>query len=170
MNNIIIGFSKPKAWLEPFSWLIRLFTWCPFSHVYIKYYNPYALRWSVFQASCLKVNFMGQEMFNGMEDIYAEFSIPVSDAAKLRTVQFAIDNVGDPYAVAQILGFPIVWFMDLFGKKIQNPFYSSSNYFCSEMVCDILNEINGTSLDCSTMTPKDVYKYLICKGFKHINQ
>ncbi len=168
MNNIVVGFSRPQAWFEPFSWLIRLFTWCPFSHVYIRYENSYANRNIIFQASGLAVNFMGETLFDSKEDIYAEFSIPISGAAKLTTVQFAIDNVSYSYGVGQILGFPIVWFVALFGKKIKNPFYSGSNYFCSELVCDILNEINGTNLDSSVMTPKDVYQYILSKGYKPV--
>lgn len=168
VKNIVVGFSKPKSVWVPFAWLIRLVTWCPFSHTYIRYENTYANRNVVFQASGLKVNYMGQTMFDGEEDVYAEFNIPISDAAKLSTVQFAIDSVGSPYAVGQILGFPIVWFVALFGKKIKNPFYSGSNYFCSEMVADILNEINGSELDSSVMTPKDVYQYLLKKGYKPV--
>lgn len=168
MDSIIVGFSRPKAFFEPFSWLIRLFTWCPFSHAYIRYENTYANRNMVFQASGLKVNFMGQLMFDGEEDVYAEFNIPVSDATKLGVIQFAIDNVGTPYAIGQILGFPIVWFMAMFGKKIKNPFYSGSNYFCSELVCDVLNSIDGANLDASTMTPKDLYNWIVAQGFKSV--
>jgi hypothetical protein len=169
VDSIIIGFSRPKSWFVPFAWLIMLVTWCKFSHAYVRYENAYANRNMVFQASGLKVNFMGQTMFDGEENVYAEFNIPISDAAKLSTVQFAIDNVGSSYAVGQILGFPIVWFMAMFGKKIRNPFYSGSNYFCSELVCDILNEINGTALDSSVMTPKDIYGYLLSKGYQPVS-
>ncbi len=166
MDTIIVGFSKPAAFFEPFSWLIRLATWSPFSHAYIRYENSYADRNEIFQASGLVLNFIGETLFDTKEDIYAEFSIPISEATKLKTIQFAIDNVGKPYAMGQIVGFPIVWFMGLFGKKINNPFYSGGNYFCSELVCDVLNEINGTTLDSSVMTPKDAYTYLISKGYK----
>ena len=168
MDSIIIGFSRPKAWFEPFSWLIRLLTWCPFSHAYIKYYNSYANKWEVFQASGLKLNFVGYPMFESIEDIYKEFEIPISSVTKLKTIQYAIDEVGSPYGVGQIFGFLAVLFMRIFGKQIKNPFYSSSSFVCSELVADILNEIEGTSLDSSAMTPKDVYNYVITKGFKPI--
>ena len=170
MDSIVIGFSKPKKWFEPFSWLIRLGTWSPFSHAYVKYYNSYVCRWEVFQASGLKVNFIGQAMFDSEEDIYAEFEIPISAATKLSVIQFAIDNVGSSYAVGQIFGFPLVWFMSFFGKKIRNPFYNGSNYFCSELVTDVLKEIKsvGDQMDPGTATPKDVYLYLLSKGYKVI--
>jgi hypothetical protein len=166
MDTIVVGFSRPKAFLEPFSWIIRLLTWCPFSHAYIRYYNPYAQRQSVFQASGIAVNFMSQSIFDGKEDIYAEFEIPVSEAAKLKTVQFAIDNVGVPYGILQVLGFACILSMRLFGKSVNNPFYSKNSFFCSEMVSEVLNEINGANLDVSTMTPKDLYNWLIAKGYK----
>ena len=168
MDSIVVGFSKPNGWFEPFSWLIRLMTWCSFSHAYIKYYNSYADRWITFQASGLAVNFMGQIMFDGKEDIYAEFEIPISEATKLKTVQFAIDNVGAPYAIGQILGFPIVWFMSWFGKKISNPLYSGSNYFCSELVSDVINEIEAGKLNASVMTPKDLYNWIVSKGYQKL--
>lgn len=169
MNSIIIGFSKPKGWFEPFSWLIRLFTWCPFSHAYVKYENSYANRNEIYQASGLYVNFIGQTLFESKENVYAEFIIPISDATKLTTVQFAIDKVGSPYGIGQIFGFIWVLLMRLFGKSVKNPFYSTSSFVCSELVGDILNEIGGTDLDVSNMTPKDIYDYLISKGYKPIS-
>ncbi len=170
MTSIVVGFSKPKAFFEPFSWLIRLVTWCPFSHAYIRYENPYANRVEIFQASGMKVNFIGQTMFDSLENIYAEFNIPISDAAKLATVQLAIDKVGSPYGVGQVVGFGWVLLMRSFGKNVKNPFASNSSFVCSEMVAEILNEINGSNLDASVMTPKDVYRYILSKGYQPVNQ
>lgn len=169
MASIIVGFSKPKAWLEPFSWLIRLATWCPFSHAYIKYNNPYANRNEIYQASGLSVNFIGETMFDSKENIYSEFIIPISDATKLTTIQFAIDRVGSPYGIGQIFGFVCVLFMRFFGKKINNPFYSTSSFVCSELVGEILNEISNSNLNAATMTPKDIYDYIVSKGYKSTN-
>lgn len=169
MDSIIIGFSRPSGWFEPFSWLIRLGTWSQFSHTYLKYYNSYADRWEVFQASGLKVNFMGQVMFDGMESIHAEFEIPISDPIKLKTIQYAIDKVGSPYAIGQIFGFIWILIVRLFGKQVKNPLFNDGSFFCSELITDILNEINETDLDCSNMTPKDVYNYLVSKGYKSIS-
>jgi hypothetical protein len=168
MNTIIIGFSRPKAWLRPFSWVIRLVTWAPYSHTYIRYDNAYTDRSIVFQASGLVVNFMGQTMFDTEEDIYAEFSVPVSAATKLLVIQNATDKVGSPYGVGQIVGFGWVLFMRIFGKKVNNPFASTSSFVCSELVADLLNEMNGSTLDSSTMTPKDIYNYVLSKGFSPV--
>jgi len=169
MANLIIGFSKPKKWFEPFSWLIRLVTSSPFSHAYIKFYSQSYDRTLIYQASGLKVNFIGQPMFDSSELTVAEFTIPITDDALESTVQYAIDRCGSSYGILQILGFGAVLFMRTFGKKIQNPLYSGDTYVCSELVSDILIEIgqaNGDVIDPSTMSPKDVYDYLISKGFK----
>lgn len=169
MNTIVIGFSRPLGWFEPFSWLIRLVTWCPFSHAYIRYENTYANRCEIFQASGLAVNFIGQAMFDGKEDIYAEFSIPISDATKLTTIQYAIDKVGSPYGIGQVVGFGWVLFMRIFGKSVNNPFYSASSFVCSEITADILNEISGSNLNSATMSPKDLYNHMISKGYTPIS-
>jgi hypothetical protein len=168
-NTIIVGFSKPNGWFEPFSWLIRLVTWSAFSHAYIRYYDAYAGRWVIYQASGLKVNFMGQTMFDSAEDIYAEFEVSILDATKQGVVQKAIDKVGSPYGIGQIVGFGWVLFMRLFGKTVANPLYSPSSFVCSELVSDILIEINAGNLDPSTMTPKDVYNFILSKGYIAIN-
>lgn len=169
MDSIVVGFSRPRSWLKPFSWLIRLVTWSPYSHTYIRYNNPYANRNEIFQASGMLVNFIGQAMFDTEENICAEFNIPVTSQTKQLVVQNAIDKCGSPYGVGQVVGFGCVLFCRIFGKKIKNPFASTSSFVCSELVADLLNEINGITLDSSTMTPKDIYTYVISKGYQPIN-
>lgn len=168
MDSIIIGFSRPKSWFEPFSWIIRLFTWSQFSHAYIQYYNAYADRWMVFQASGILVNFIGRTMFETKENIRAEFEIPVTTLTKLKTVEFAIDNVGLPYGLGQVFGFLLVLIVRIFKKHIKNPFANTSSFFCSELTAQILTEIlqPNDSLDPTTMSPQDLYEYLISKNYK----
>ncbi len=163
MNEIIVGFSRPKAWLEPFSWLIRLVTWSPISHAYIRFFDEEHNRWIVFQASGLKVNFIGQIMFDNAEDIYAEFSVPVSDSMKSSVVQGAIDKCGSSYGIGQIFGFAWVLMMRMLGKSVSNPFYSASSFVCSELVGDVLIEIGEGNLDPSAMTPKDMLNFMLSK-------
>ena|SRR5271165_1256828 len=168
MDSIVIGFSRPKAFFEPFSWLIRLITWSKFSHAYIRYHNPYANRWIIFQASGLKVNIVGQALFNSQQIICQEFEIPVTTPTKLSTVQFAIDNIGKPYGLKQVAGFAWVLFMRVFRKKVKNPFYSNSSFFCSELAGDVWNEIVQPTddIDPATFSPKDMCLFLANKGFK----
>ena len=170
MNSIVVGFSRPKAWLEPFSWLIRLVTKSPVSHAYIRYYDDYTGRWVIFQASGLSVNLVGQNMFNSKEYVYREYEIPISDATKLSVIQGATDKLGAPYGTAQIVGFGWVLLMRLFGRKVNNPFYSGSSYFCSELVDEILNEIGIGESDPSTLDPAGLMNFLATKNFKVIQQ
>ena len=108
-------------------------------------------------------------MFDSIENVCAEFSIPVSAATKQKIVQGAFDKIGSPYAVGQILGFGWVLLMRLFGKKVTNPLYSTSSFFCSEMADEDLNEMGLNGLDPSAVSPKDVYLFLLSKGFKPIS-
>ncbi len=169
MDSIVIGFSRPKSFFEPFSWLIRLVTWSNFSHAYIKYYNTYANRWEIFQSSGLSVNFVGQILFDSKEIVCYEFEIPLQSNQKQTLIQNAIDKVGLPYGVGQIFGFAWVLLMRLFGKNVKNPFYNANSFVCSELVVDMLNQINGTNLNSSSMTPKDVYNYILSKGYKPVS-
>ncbi len=108
-------------------------------------------------------------MFDSLEDIYAEFEISVTDDTKQKMVQWAVDECGSPYSLGQIVGFGWILFMRLFGKSVKNPFYNPSSFVCSELVADILNQINGANLDASAMTPKDVYTFILSKGWKPIS-
>ena len=166
MGQIIVGFSKPKGGFQPFSWLIRLVTWSPISHAYIKYYNSYADRWVIFQASGSKVNVVGETLFNNIENIYSEFSIPVSASTKQKVIQGSIDKLGAPYGIKQIIGFGWVLLMRLLRRKVKNPFYSTSSFFCSELTSDELEEMGLNGLDASAVSPWDVYKFIVSKGFK----
>lgn len=172
MSQIIVGFSRPNGGFQPFSWLIRLVTRSKFSHAYVKFYSQQWDRWIVYQASGLKVNFVGEPKFDAVEDIVAEFGVPVSDEAKLATVRFAVDHCGDPYSLGQAFGMLFVLGARILGKKIKNPFRSSSSFVCSELVATILDEFTDEKddVDPSTMSPQDVYDFLIAKGLRPISR
>jgi len=115
----------------------------------------------VFQASSLQVNFYSLAIFESKEDIIQEFTIPITLATKKAIIEFAMNNVGLPYNVAGILGFPIVWIASWFGKKIANPFNGSGD-FCSQIVGQVLTEFLGDklTLPLNTLDPKDIFNYL----------
>ena len=165
MNKIVVGFSRPKGWFEPFSWLIRLVTWAPMSHAYIKYYDAYVGRWIIYQASGLKVNFIGEAAFDNAEDVIAEFNLSISDATQQKLVQGAVDTLGSPYGIWQVVGYLWVFLMRKLGKTVANPLYSASSFFCSELTSDDLEEIGLKGLDPSDMSPKDLYNFMLSKGF-----
>jgi hypothetical protein len=171
MDEIIVGFSRPKSWFNPFSWLIRIaegtpWKWAPMSHAYVKYFDSVTGLWLIFQASGQKVNFISQDMFDVVENIVGEFSIPVTASTKLSTMQKAQKICGSPYGVKEILGFAIVMLVSLLGKKIKNPFASNTSYFCSQLACDIINEIViDESLDSASCSPLDLYNFLKSNNF-----
>lgn len=161
-DNIIVGFSRPKAKFVPFADAIMWADKSDFSHVYIRFHSNSADRDLVYQASGMKVNFIGWILFQQAEVAVHEFSIPVTAETKTKVIQFAIDNCGIEYALGQALGIGLVKAAALFGKKIANP-VSSSGYFCSKMVAIILREYFNapfTDEEIAVMTPTDCYDYL----------
>src|SRR5258708_2144045 len=102
MKTIKVGFSRPKAWFVPFSWLIRLCLKTPYSHVYIKTHSDSLNRDIIYQASGLQVNFVGNILFESKENIVKEFSLDISDEIYTNMMQDSIDIAGGPYSMWQI--------------------------------------------------------------------
>ena len=163
METIWVGFSRPQGWFEPFSWIIRLFDWSPFSHTYLRINIPEYNRQVIFQSSGLLVNFESPSIFSSAEYVYKEFPISISDATKQNIMQFCLDRVGLPYDLKGVFGLAIVKFMALFGKKINNPFGSGdTTYFCSKVLDEILKDYTDipVPLDIDKATPTDVFNSL----------
>jgi hypothetical protein len=161
VETLTIGFSRPKGWFEPFSWLIRLVMWTPYSHVYVRFHSdPYDSD-LVFQASSLQVNFYGLSIFQSKEDVIREFTIPVSSETKLAMIKDAMAVVGTPYNLAGVFGMLLVLSAALFGKKIPNPI-SGAGDFCSQLIGKVMTEFLGDNLQIplNAITPKDEYEYL----------
>lgn len=164
MDSVVVGFSRPRKGFQPFSWLIRLVDGTPYSHVYICFHSDAYDRDLVYQASSLQVNFEGWLHFNSTDLTVKQFALPISDETKKRIIQFAIDKAGTPYGIKEIVGIGLVKLASVFGEKIKNPFRSGdSTYICSELVSEILEEYLGADItkDLDSMTPKDVYNYLV---------
>ena len=158
MAQLVVGFSKPKSWLEPFSWLIRLVTWSPVSHAYIKLSLGELDKKIIFQASGLVVNMIGEDLFDLKENIYKEFTLDIADAKHKEILQYAIDQLGQPYNFKGVLGMAVVRIGKLLGRKWNNPFgYNSSGAFCSELVAYILETYDNVSFaDVADESPADV--------------
>jgi hypothetical protein len=165
-STITFGFSRPsKLWPPPlFAWLIMLFDWSKFSHAYIRFHSDSYDRDLVYQASGLRVNFMGWKLFKSQEVIVKEFDIEVTPETKQAVIQFAIDRVGTPYALwAAIIGIPAVKIAAMFGYKIKNP-VSQMGDFCSELAALVMKDYLNAQLtddDVKRMTPTDVCNYLL---------
>ena len=165
MRYITVGFSRPKNKILPiFSWLIRLFEWSPFSHVYIKTQTRLTDQRLIYQASGVQVNFMGEKYFRERAEIYEEFMFEISDEAYRMYLRWAIENAGAPYGFKAVLGIAL---MRLFSLK-RNPFADGQcSQFCSELALRALHDFLGvdvTPQHFETAGPMEVYN--ICKAIR----
>ena len=55
---VFIEFTRPKSWLNPLSWLIRLVECTPYSHVRLSWINSVGVP-VVYEASGTSVKFLG---------------------------------------------------------------------------------------------------------------
>jgi len=161
--KIIIGFSKPKSKTAIFGNGIRAVLGTDFSHVYVKFKSDKFNRVLIYQASGFAVNFMEESRMLKDHAVVAEFELTVSEATYVKTMQFAIDNAGVPYGIAQIFGILYVKALALASIRAKNPFANGdSNFVCSELVGEILKEIVGLEVDydMDLITPKEIFELL----------
>ena len=158
MAQLIVGFSKPKAFFEPFSWLIRLAYWSPVSHAYVKLNLNELNKQIIFQASGLSINLIGQDEFAYKENVYKEFTFPITDQNRIALIGFAIDQLGKSYSVLGVCGIALVRVCKLLGININNPVsYSQSSAFCSELTAYILENYEGLQLgDVANLSPSQL--------------
>jgi hypothetical protein len=165
MGTITVGFSRPRAWFSPSSWLIRLFGgWTPYSHTYIKFYEGAYDRELIFQASGMCVNFMGRRRFDRQQVTVREFVLPVDAHVEKKMIQFAIDKVGVPYGFMDILGIAWVKLASVFGAMVKNPVKNDgTTYVCCLLVGDMLARFLRAKMGkpVANMTLSDVYEYLV---------
>lgn len=162
MDNIIVGFSRPKKW-KPFAALIMVGYNIPYDHVYIKFNSDYYKRDIIYQASSTMVNFMSPIIFEEKNIIVKEFQIPISDNNKKAMVQFAIDNAGKPYGIMGCFGLIIVRICELFNKNIKNPFGDGEqSYICCKLGAKIVEEYNHIDVpyDLDTINPKQLFDFM----------
>lgn len=165
MNNIIVGFSKPKKW-KPFAWLIMKGYDIPYDHVYIKWSSDNLKRDIIYQASGTKVNFMSPKIFNDENIIIKEFSFVINN--RVEVLQFCIDNAGIPYGFKQVFGLAWVRINELLGKKIENPFRDQGNtYVCCELAATILKNFTNMKIseDLDTINPKELF--ILLSGYSN---
>lgn len=156
MTSVRIGFSRPKEW-HVLSALIMAVERTDYSHVYVRWHSDKYGRDLIYQASGLKVNFVGLDLFMSMNTIVDEFDFDVSDETYVKMVQFCIDNAGKPYGGKQLVGMGI--------KKLgfENPFRDGKQtYVCSELGAYIVREFisEGIGTDLDDIDPLALHEYL----------
>ena len=162
MNEIIVGFSKPKKW-KPFAWLIMTGFGIDYDHVYVRWYSELYKVNILFQASKLSLNFESFEAFQDENIVVAEYPVQLTDENKVKMVQFAINNANKAYGIKECVGMAIVRIASLFGKKIKNPFGDGgATYVCSELVGTILEQFANAQIpmDLDDMTPVVIRQYM----------
>src|SRR5271165_1325964 len=132
MKQITIGFSKSCATFPIFSWLILLAQRTPYSHVYLKYQDPYLGQPMYYQASHTLVNSMSEAVFLGQEKVVQEFTFSVSDSSFKACMKFAANQAGKPYGTVEILGLTISEAALIFNAHVHNPFKDAGTTW----ICD----------------------------------
>lgn len=163
MKIIKIGFSRPRSFFKPFSWLIRLFEWSRFSHVYISSYSEKYKTELIYQASGVQLNFMSKKHFDSASIIVEEFEFEVSGEDFDSYMNFAVKESGAPYSIKKVFEIGI-------SKVISRPIdlvNDENIWVCSKLAGKVLkrffnNEIN--EMEVLYSGPKDIYK--ICKKIK----
>jgi hypothetical protein len=130
MRTIKIVFTKSKKTLPIFSWLVRLWTWKPYSHVAR---NKVILGESMFyQASEGKVNYENWKVFSKKHYIVKTYYLHVPDEIELKMSIACLKEAGKSYAMLQNMGIVIVDVLGVLGIRATNPFKKGRN--CSELL------------------------------------
>jgi hypothetical protein len=159
MRKLIIGFSKSTKFIPLFSWGIRIVEKTDYSHCYTQFENRRHPELPlIYQASHDMMNFMSRPIFLDTNKVVEEFVIEVSDEAYDNLMYKAIQLVGKPYGVKQVVGIVLAKLL----KLEKNPFQTNKDtYICSEWCGIVLKELGYViPKDPNLLTPKDVYKVL----------
>jgi hypothetical protein len=133
MPQITVGFSKPRKWFVPFSWIIRLANGTPFSHTYIKLYSSSLERDLIYEAMDKGLVFSSAESFDTRNETLKEFTKTITEQQKKIILQFCVDNALGQYSVLQNVGIIYVKFMlCAFGAVVKNPWPGGWN--CTEVL------------------------------------
>jgi hypothetical protein len=162
MSRLYIGFSKAKSKYAVVSKIIQKVQNTPFSHVYIRLQSDSLERTFIYQASGSKVNFENMDSFNSHSTVVNEFEIEASDEVYKKVMQFAIDTVGKPYSLKQLIGMAVLTVLRKFNKTAKNPYRDRKDAFiCSEIGAYVLEQSGiEVNLDKDSIGPKEIFEIL----------
>lgn len=169
MRKLTITFTKSRKLFAPGSWLVRLWTNKPYSHIARKLelegHKP-----AYYQASEGKVNYEIEEVFLKKHKIVKEYSILIPNNIYSLVSRACFEESGKKYGLLQNLGIVIVDVLKLFKIKINNPFKQGQN--CAELVYRhvIIPALGDTSYDPDTIKPHHIEKILVEKCQKNLLQ
>lgn len=162
MCGITVGFSTSKDF-SLVAWTIKSIEKRPYSHAYLKYYDPFLDRNIIYEANGLSVDLISESRFLKDNIVIQEFRIELGDEElKKEVLRHAFDTIESKYSFIQLLGIGIVKIFKNFGRTISNPFDDTNRtgYICSEVVAEILKEVLKVPIieDLDSISPSDLYK------------
>lgn len=157
MPKITIGFSKPRKWFVPFSWIIRIANGTAFSHTYIKLWSASIERFLVYEAMDKGLVFSSAQSFDKRNETLKEFHVEINENQKRIILQFCVDNALGQYSVKQNVGIMYVKFMLwAFGTVVKNPWPGGWN--CTEVLARLAILIGvPVSFDPDSADLDDIY-------------
>lgn len=132
MREIEIVFTKSKKCFPFFSWLIRLWTWKPYSHVARKMQISFLNKPNYFQANEGKVNWEYEDHFAKKHEVVKTMKFSVTEKERARFNKACWEQVGAKYGFMQNVGIVLVDIANIFGLDISNPWKEGMN--CSEVL------------------------------------
>jgi hypothetical protein len=132
MKEIEIVFTRSKKRFPIGSWLIRLWTWKPYSHVARKMQIGFLDKPNYFQANEGKVNWEYQDHFEKKHKVVKTMKFQCSEKQHRLFNKTCWEQVGDSYGTMQNIGIFLVDIASFFGIKMTNPWKKGMN--CSEVL------------------------------------
>ena len=129
-REINIVFTKSKKNLPIASWLIRLWTWKPYSHV-ARHKNILNVD-MYYHATEGRVNYECARVFDRKHEIVKSYKLEVPLELERNMAKSCLEDAGENYAMMQNLGNMYVDVMKLFGVQVDTPWKKGRN--CSELL------------------------------------
>ncbi len=158
MRTLKIQFTRPRAWLKPMSWLIRLFQRTPYSHVRFCWISSTGIE-VIYEASGSNVKFIGPlAAKENPITVIEEFSFELDQAEYRNLIKSCMTYAGISYSIPQIISIGLMQLGLCKNCLARDHEYAQ---VCSELVIRVLKDLNiNLELDPDTAGPKEVYKAL----------
>lgn len=161
MKELSIVFTRSTKKFPVLSWLIRLWTWKPYSHVARKGKLHFVKGNHFYQASEGKVNYEYEDHFYKNHVVVKEYKIKVPKELYSEMISESWRQTGSKYGFLQNLGIVYVDICALFGKKKENPFKKGMN--CSELMYKTVfsKQFKNLKYNANTIKPHHIEDIII---------
>lgn len=164
MKHLYVGFSSPKGWFQPFSWLIRKYQGTPYSHVVTifpsEFLEGFAKNDLVCEAAKGSVRVVADRFFFKKVKLHKLYVVEIDDAPFRHSFGVAASFMGANYSILENIGIVVARFLGL----NKNPFGEGDvAHKCSETVFYILMGLDfpfGRIDDPDLLDVQDIEKIL----------